>query len=779
MRRILHGSTSFSCIVPRFVSEAKSVYGYNSLAAGKVVEGKSADELGAKYVPPDISLYKPKEQKEEVGKLEITEDSPVEEALPEGEFSGLPSLEGLLAKEPKKFREWDARYNFPPKLIKDYSWYDGDISDLYKACNESLDGSGREVGKLRIEENTRTKDNITGQYVMRKKGHAVDDNNDCWQLALDSSWQLSEQEPSEPGDSTLSSNANKTGTPEICIAEETEQESIEKWHEKKRCRLYLLLLLLIPIIILAALLGTRRDDTSEETAAAAIAFFVPNNSTEVPSSSPSNFTSIPSSTPSFSPSSPCKTELVEFSLDHFVQISRDSHNATWEILNGCTGEVISSCLPCSLGTLVLDTKNNDRRMQMEMLQSTSECVSHSQEYAFRVYSTNDSDRCCGFDPSSVSISFLNEVYTIPDDILLQSSFDYTVYFGESEVPCSSDAPSAAPSSWPTFKLTYDPTRFPTVAPSPLPSPRPTKSPVNFIGGCPEQFEPLSYYPIGKQISKDGIVYECIDYSCGSFGFEPGIEDTSLWRQGWLIIGECEGTLSPSRYPTPSPTPRPAVTSTTCTMKSGFNLCLALDNSGSVCNFGVGECLLCEPSLFCSNLFSFLPRQQCCQNYVDMIEFSKLMILALDQFEADKSFSLVQFATTAQLTSGLSSSEETIDALDTMQFTGGSTDHADAIRQCQNSFDMSPDPNRQNFIMLITDGLPSTTYLYPEVVAEEEASYAKESGTFMIPIFISENYDAYAGNFMTSLSSNGQFFDVTGFQSLDTLKDELVQTISCK
>ena len=301
--------------------------------------------------------------------------------------------------------------------------------------------------------------------------------------------------------------------------------------------------------------------------------------------------------------------------------------------------------------------------------------------------------------------------------------------------------------------------------------------------------PLSYYTIGTQIESEGVVYECTSYSCGSYGFEPGKEGSTIWQQSWDVIGECEGTLDPTpkpssppspyptSLPTPQPTPYPTEASTICTTKADFNLCLALDNSGSVCNFGIGECLFCEPSLFCQNLFSFLPKQECCQNYVDMINFSKLMVFALGQFEGSSSFSIVQFATSAQLASSLASADETMTVLDNIQFTGGSTDHADAIRQCQNSFSTS-DPNRQNFIMLITDGLPSTTYLNPESVAEEEAAFAKRDGTVIIPIFIAENYDAYAESFMTSLSSDGQFFDVTGFQSLDTLKDRLVEQVSC-
>lgn len=57
----------------RFVSDAKKSLGYNSSAAGMVVDGMSSEELGAKYVPPSIdSTSKPKERLQ-VGKLSIDE----------------------------------------------------------------------------------------------------------------------------------------------------------------------------------------------------------------------------------------------------------------------------------------------------------------------------------------------------------------------------------------------------------------------------------------------------------------------------------------------------------------------------------------------------------------------------------------------------------------------------------------------------------------------------------------------------------------------------------
>ena len=81
-------------------------------------------------------------------------------------------------------------------------------------------------------------------------------------------------------------------------------------------------------------------------------------------------------------------------------------------------------------------------------------------------------------------------------------------------------------------------------------------------------------------------------------------------------------------------------------------------------------------------------------------------------------------------------------------------------------------------MLITDGLPATTSPDPVIVAQEEADNAKSNGTIIIPVFISEYNDAYALAFMSSLSSDGEVFDVTGFASLDTLKDRLIEQVSC-
>jgi len=80
-------------------------------------------------------------------------------------------------------------------------------------------------------------------------------------------------------------------------------------------------------------------------------------------------------------------------------------------------------------------------------------------------------------------------------------------------------------------------------------------------------------------------------------------------------------------------------------------------------------------------------------------------------------------------------------------------------------------------MLITDGVSSEPN-DPEGYAEAAATAAKFDGTFIIPVFISPNNDWSALSFMMRLSSDGKVFDVTDFDSLNSLQDRLVDQVSC-
>jgi len=209
-------------------------------------------------------------------------------------------------------------------------------------------------------------------------------------------------------------------------------------------------------------------------------------------------------------------------------------------------------------------------------------------------------------------------------------------------------------------------------------------------------------------------------------------------------------------------------------------------SGSVCNDNSGsDCLGCKTSLMASFLpmffssecrDSFVSEDTCCDNFASVQDFSSLVVDSLGDLPGEQSFSVVQFATTAQLVSGLSSGARTRAALAGLDYTGGLTNHREAIRKCQGTF--SFEDGRKKVIVLITDGVSSEPEIDPAGVALEAARAAKSDGTLIIPVFISPNNDWEALSFMKGLSSDDKVFDVTDFGSLSSLQDKLVDQVSC-
>lgn len=252
------------------------------------------------------------------------------------------------------------------------------------------------------------------------------------------------------------------------------------------------------------------------------------------------------------------------------------------------------------------------------------------------------------------------------------------------------------------------------------------------------------------------------------------------------IKQTQPPKSPSVLPSNLPTTKPTCRST----EQEFNLCLAVDMSGSVCNDSSGsDCLGCStpPSLFSSVLSifftpesdcrdSFVSEDTCCANFAIVKDFSSLIVNSLGDIPVEKSFSVVQFATNAQLVRGLSSGAQTLSVIDRLDYTGGLTNHAAAIEKCQETFLATG--NRKNFIMLITDGVPSEPDVNPEGAAETAARLVKNDETFITPVFISPKNDWSALSFMKRLSSDGRVFDVTDFGSLNSLQQTLVDQVSC-
>lgn len=222
---------------------------------------------------------------------------------------------------------------------------------------------------------------------------------------------------------------------------------------------------------------------------------------------------------------------------------------------------------------------------------------------------------------------------------------------------------------------------------------------------------------------------------------------------------------------------------TCKTDRNFNLCIAVDMSGSIC--GDGTCIGC-PSETCRD--EFVTQGTCCNNFAFVKGFASLMIQSLSTFPADKTFSIVQFATEGQLISLMETNTEAISTIDELYYTGGITNHAEAISECRRSLSASNQFQQtasataaphQNFMVLITDGKPTTPDNDPLGAALSQARKAEEeNGMFIIPVFISPKYDGDALSFMRGLSSNDKVFDVVDFESLNTLKDRLLKEVSC-
>jgi len=839
----------------RFAKNAKKSMGYSSLHAGSHIEGQSSDELGAEYVAPDISLYAPKEEKvrpmkkdfelsthndraeedAQVGKLDANFSSQsassnrnnkvgklqINEALKmlldrqyEGRVAGLSKLEAQPTEERKPCTEWDTDIKLGPKNEPENERNDGNVHGDSYAMPDGEDPSkthkDEEVGKLEFHCSGSGVDDFVGEIFRND----MDRDDIANHESGDSDDDIREGALFIDNDgSTNNINTRDFGT----LTEPVEEDS-----KKRHPCLYLLLLLilLILVVILGFLVGNKNEEEVVAVKGDVGDLLIPPiiivNETTVPSSHPSlSLSNKPSLRPSFSPSMECplgtKPFLVSHSLNSENSLSTSFKHATWKIRDACSGETLAKCLPCSHGNKVKPEQPTLHRLEKKFFKNTTECLPINNQYVVQVLPAKDSELCCGFDLISSIISYDNMVmeYEPQEDGDPLGNIPKYIYFGERETPCKSEPPSTSPtisvSTVPSFSPTPEPSSGPSLDPISIPSSgQPTKSPIVFLGGCPETYTPFSYYTIDAQIESNGIVYKCISLSCGSNMFRPGSSMSSLWREDWEIVGSCQGTLQPtsnptkppiqspsvgpSKEPTPRvrtrrPTTRPALVPTCSTStEHDFNLCIAIDMSGSICNSGTGsECVDCQstflPIFFMSECKDFFVTEDtCCSNFANIKEFSALIVTSLGESSANTSFSVVQFATNAQLVSGLASADQTVPVFGRLDYTGGLTNHASAIQTCQQSF--PSEGSMKNYILLITDGVSSQPDVDPEGSAEAAAATAKSRGTSIVPLFISKNNNLSALSFMRRLSSDGKVFDVADFASLNSLQDGLVDQVSC-
>ncbi|KAK1735220.1 vWA domain-containing protein [Skeletonema marinoi] len=513
--------------------------------------------------------------------------------------------------------------------------------------------------------------------------------------------------------------------------------------------------------------------------------------------------------------------------------------STWYVKDACTGEKIVSCIPCpslisqasaslspvasSLAptpgiykvsqsssssspptagstssspvatTAVVhhDTssyhiKNNDRRYlqnneqliivpntQQILQEASRECIPSDLSYVFVVESTESPDECCSFDAAEYVVTFDDEVIAFVGANGSSSgsnSIEQMILFGQTGVTCASGSPSDIPSEVPSVLPSVEPSmepsdtisNDPSVVSSEVPSNLPTTSPSKSPSIPPTIPPPPTMNPTFIPTTKRPTT----------------VSPTK--RQKEEVETEAP-TVIQQKQPVPSLRP-------TCKNDQNFNLCIAVDMSGSICSNESG-CIGC-PSDTCRD--EFVTQGTCCNNFAFVKGFASLMIQSLSNFPAEKTFSIVQFATEGQLISLMETNDEALSTIDQLYYTGGITNHAEAISECRRSLSASLAFQQsaiatsdttfvppKNIMVLITDGKPTTPDDDPLGAAMKQARKAREENeVFIIPVFISPRYDSDALSFMRGLSSNDKVFDVVDFESLKTLKDRLLEEVSC-
>ena len=204
----------------------------------------------------------------------------------------------------------------------------------------------------------------------------------------------------------------------------------------------------------------------------------------------------------------------------------------------------------------------------------------------------------------------------------------------------------------------------------------------------------------------------------------------------------------------------------------------------VCNEETGsECVGCEPATICNDVG--VEKGTCCTNFFDVIEFAKLVINTLASVQSEQMYSVVGFATEVTRRTLLLPPDVAIQALDGLEYSGGRTNHADAITACQGSLTTLSAEGRTSLMILITDDDPSEPRNSVEgsaqVIAEEAAAQAKGDGVFIIPVMIAPQSSTLSPEleYLQGISSDGQVFGVSDFDVLDSLQESLLDQISCQ
>eukprot|EP00984_Skeletonema_dohrnii_P014044 scaffold5867_cov81-Skeletonema_dohrnii-CCMP3373.AAC.1 len=327
-------------------------------------------------------------------------------------------------------------------------------------------------------------------------------------------------------------------------------------------------------------------------------------------------------------------------------------------------------------------KNNDRRYlqnnnvivpntQQILQEASRECIPSDLSYVFVVESTESPDECCSFDAAEYVVTFDDEVIAFVGANGSSSgsnSIEQMILFGQTGITCASDSPSDIPSEVPSA--------LPSVEPSMEPSEAISNDPSVVSSEVPSNLPTTSHPSKSPSVSPTIPPPPTMNPTFIPTTKRPTTMSPTTTRQKEEVETEAPTTKIEQK---PVPSLRP-----TCKNDQKFNLCIAVDMSGSICSNESG-CIGC-PSDTCRD--EFVTQGTCCNNFAFVKGFASLMIQSLSNFPADKTFSIVQFATEGQLISLMETNDEALSTIDQLYYTGGITNHAEAISECRRSLSAS-------------------------------------------------------------------------------------------
>ena len=737
----------------RFINEAKKSLGYSSLNAGSYIKGQSNEDLGAKYVAPDISLYSPKGENVQPKKVSFqlpTKMDLTKDDVEVGKLDVYLPSEDELSVDDNKVGKLQINSNSSQSNIVTNAQV-GKLQANDSSAMDSAQAPSRRIAGLPKSDINDTdcptkqmKEWSNAYQVGPKNGerdHVVDTSNDSYSYTM-------------PGiESPDQKSRNAVGRLKFHSTEETDEEHYDVGYMKNEVEYHD---------------GTWAEapeggDNVGDLAMAAKEWD-PSAIDKAHVTSTTNGSVIEST----NTSKDSKDVNGMSVLAEATMIQKAKKRNRWLFLL----ILLLLLLAVLLGVLFGTSKNSEEKSTAVASEGTG--TGESDLLVPPVVGLNDTinEPQCPVDSKLLTIT-----HTSSSEELTSNS-DFTWKITEA---CSGDiiAQCQPCSLTSLFDKPFDDILNITTECLPIAS----EYIIEILPAADDSEPCCGFDPDTSIISYDD---EIVTYG------DPS--DTSMSSSNVFFVGDNEAPcstanpiLSPPIEPDIFGTP-PTPQEVTCTTEQqDFNLCLAVDMSGSVCNDGVDgstcdECTV--PTIFgipftfdydCRD--SYVSEDTCCRNFANVKDFSSTMVYILGLLSGEKSFSMVQFATSAQIISYLDSYEQTRDTIDRLDYTGGMTNHASAIQACQQTLSYG-NSSKKNFIMLITDGVPSKPEYDPEGAAEAAARTVKTEDTFIIPVFISSFYDEDALAFMSRLSSDGKVFDVTDFTSLNSLQDSLVDQVSC-